>query len=130
MKVKIITSAYVMFVVAVVVVADSHAWHGLLRPVRALPFGDKAGHFVLMGLLSLLVNLCLSCRRVRLGGLRPLSGSLVVSVIVLLEEFSQLFVRTRSFDPADLLFDFLGIFLFGRLACRLVRPRPGPAFSR
>ena len=130
MKVKIITVAYVLFVAAVDVVADSRAWHGLLRPVRALPFGDKAGHFILMGLLSLLVNLCLSCRRVRLGGRSLLSGSLAVAVVVLLEECSQLFVRTRSFDAADLLFDFLGIFLFGRLACRLARARGGPAFSR
>ncbi len=46
-------------------------------------------------------------------------GSLIVALVVMLEEFSQLFIRYRSFDLTDLLFDYAGIFHFGQLACYL-----------
>ena len=130
MKLKLLTGAYILVVAAIVVVADSRAWHGVLRPVREVPYGDKAGHFVLMGLLSLLVNLCLSCRSIRFAGVRVLAGSLIVLLVVVVEEFSQLFLRYRSFDAVDLVFDVAGIFLFGRLACLLLRARQRRAFSR
>jgi hypothetical protein len=35
---------------------------------------------------------------------------------VTLEEISQLLVETRAFDLMDLFADYLGIFVFGRLA--------------
>lgn len=119
MRLRILTAVYVVALVAVVILAGGSAGPRLFAPVRALPLGDKLGHFLLMGTLSLLVNLCLSCRAVRVAGARLLLGSVVVLASVAAEEFSQLFLRRRSFDLLDLAFDALGVFLFGRLACLL-----------
>lgn len=119
MKTKLVTVLYVCALAVIVFLADGPRGRTLFAGVRALPFGDKLGHFLLMGMLSLLVNLCLSCRRVKVGGVRLLAGSLVVMLLVTVEEFSQLYVASRSFDLIDLLCDGLGILLFGRLACWL-----------
>jgi VanZ family protein len=74
------------------------------------------GHFILMGVFSFLLNMALSSRTVRLWRLEVLKGSLVVALVVTLEEISQLFIRYRSFDTVDLLFDYAGIFSFGLFA--------------
>ncbi len=118
MRTRLITAAYVLTLDGIVFLADGGAAQDFFRLVRAVPFGDKLGHFVLMGLLSLLVNLCLSCRAVKLAGFRLLLGSALVLLPVAAEEFSQLLTPHRSFDLIDLLFDAGGIFVFGRLARR------------
>jgi hypothetical protein len=128
MRLRLVTAAYVLFLAAVVFVADGGGARSAFAPLRALPLGDKFGHFVLMGALSLLVNLCLSCRTLEVRGVRVLAGSLLVLSAVTLEEFSQPLTPHRSFDPVDLLFDALGVLAFGRLALRLKRaPAPRPA---
>ena len=88
--------------------------------VYHIPHGDKVAHFLLMGTLSFLVNLALHGRTIHLHPSRPmLLGTLAVTLIVLLEELSQIFLPSRTFSLADLTADFLGIFLFGRLAAWL-----------
>ncbi len=86
-----------------------------------IPYGDKLGHFWLMGTLSLLLNLALRARTVRIGPVTVLLGSLIVAVVVTAEEFTQIFLPGRTFDLIDLGADYLGIFLAGRLAAWLYR---------
>ena len=100
----------------VVVQADRGMLPAWLQGYRSIPFGDKLGHFVLVGLLAFLINLALEARSIRIGGRVILSGSFYVSIGVLLEEFSQLAVPTRSFSLSDLVADFLGIWV--RRVCR------------
>ncbi len=69
-----------------------------------------------MGIFSLLANLALSVKTIQLWKFKYLLGSLTVLVIVTLEEFSQIFVRGRTFDAGDLIADFAGIFIFGEIA--------------
>jgi VanZ family protein len=69
-----------------------------------------------MGIFSLLVNLALSAKTIRLWKFKYLLGSLIVSAIVTLEEFSQIFVSGRTFDAGDLTVDFAGIVIFGEIA--------------
>jgi VanZ family protein len=76
-----------------------------------------------MGLFSFLVNLALNARGVKIGKINFLLGSLIVLPVVVIEEFSQLWVRGRTFDLGDLLCDFAGILLFGELARMIVRRR-------
>ena len=76
-----------------------------------------------MGMLSLLVNLALNAKTFRFWKLNYLLGSLIVLTVVTAEEFSQIFVRGRTFDAGDLVFDYAGIFIFGEAArfnCRKV----------
>ncbi len=116
MKSRLVTGIYLMLLARIVLLADNHQYHGVFDGVRRIPGGDKLGHFVLMGLLSFLLNVSFDCRTVRAFGWTLLLGSLVACVAVTLEEFSQIFVRYRTFDPVDLIFDYGGIWAFGRLA--------------
>lgn len=107
---------YALFLGAVILLAAQREYQFLFRFVRILPLGDKLGHFVLMGLASLLVNFALACRTFSLRGRRFLLGTWLVLLLVTVEEFTQLFLAYRSFDPVDLVFDAAGILLFGRFA--------------
>lgn len=121
MRIKILTVIYIFILAGIVVLADFRGTRYLLDFVGDIPFGDKIGHFCLMGIFSLLVNLALQAKTIRVLNLNYLLGSLIVAAIVTTEEFSQIFVRGRSFDLGDLAMDFAGIFLFGefaRLLCR------------
>jgi hypothetical protein len=123
MKLKWLAIIYALFLALLVFMADQKQYQFIFRVVRSTPYADKVGHFLLMGLFSLLVNLALSCRKMKVGGLYFLIGSAIVALVVTLEEFSQIFVRYRSFDLFDLASDYTGIFLFGLLASYLTKIR-------
>ncbi|HYO92569.1 MAG TPA: VanZ family protein [Pyrinomonadaceae bacterium] len=124
MRLKHLAIVYALFLALLVFLADQRQYQFIFRVVRRTPYADKVGHFLLMGILSLLVNLALSCRKTRVGKVSFLTGSLIVAIVVTLEEFSHIFVRYRSFDLIDLLFDYAGIILFGLLASHLTKLRP------
>ena len=121
MRVKMLTIVFVVFLIGVVIVANLGLAPVVFAFLRYIPGGDKTGHFVLMGMLSLLVNLSLSAKRVPVAGLSLLKGSLIVMLVVTLEELGQLLLKHRSFDLSDLAMDYLGIIAFGVLAEHLVR---------
>ena len=89
----------------------------------SVPYGDKLGHVLLMGTLCFLLNVALRCRTVPVGGLPILLGTLLVSVFVIGEEISQLFLANRTFDLVDLLADAIGIALASLLAWMMVGRR-------
>lgn len=120
-SVKILTVCYVIILAVIIFIADRKSTRFLLDFIGNIPYGDKLAHFFLMGFLSFLVNLLLNARTFGFGKLRYLLGSVIVLVLVTIEEFSQLFVRGRTFDWRDLVADFVGIIIFGeiaRLICR------------
>lgn len=124
---KWLTAAFAGFIVLVIVVADVGLGRTLFTFLEHVPGGDKTGHFVLMGVLSLLVNLSLGAARVTLGPVSALKGSLIVAALVTLEELSQVFLAYRGFSLLDLAADFAGIVLFGRLAALITARRALPA---
>lgn len=107
---------YILVLAGIVVLADIRQTQYLFLPIRKLPYGDKIGHFLLMGFLSFLVNLTLKAKSFQIWKLKYLWGSIIVLAVVTIEEFSQIFIRGRSFDLRDLGADFAGILLFGELA--------------
>ncbi len=115
-RIKIIAVIYIFILAGIIVLADVRQTQFLFDFIRNVPFGDKIGHFFLMGIFSLLVNLALSAKTTRFWKFKYLLGSLIVSMIITLEEFSQIFVRGRTFDAGDLIADFAGIFIFGEIA--------------
>lgn len=119
MKIRLVTALYVSLLVGIVYLAGQQQHHSLFSVIRGVPAGDKFGHFLLMGLFSFLLNTSLRCRTVAVCAKRLLLGSLIVVLAVTLEEVSQMFLRYRSFDPVDLLADYIGIWMFGRLALYL-----------
>lgn len=130
MKTKLIAIAYFVFLGVVVYFADSRAHLHWFTYLRSIPGGDKYGHFLLMGSLAFLVNLSLSCRVVRIAGRGFLLGSLLVLILITIEELSQRFVPYRTFDLLDLLADYLGVFVFSWLALAVQRRRAVALESR
>ncbi|MCW5554090.1 MAG: VanZ family protein [Verrucomicrobiae bacterium] len=127
-RVKIVLCAFVLFMVGLVAWADSGHGSQFFRLANRIPAGDKLGHFILFGMLSFLVNLVLRTAEIRLWRISILKGSAMVMFVATLEEVSQLFLRSRSFDLADLTAGLLGIWFFGWLAkryCSRQRSKPG-----
>jgi len=122
---RVVLVAFILFLMWVILMADSGGARWLFEFVRHIPAGDKVGHFVLYGILSFLVNYVCSCAEFRFGNLRLKKGSVLIMIPVIVEEFTQLFFKTRSFDVLDLVAGALGIWFFGLVAARFLRWRQG-----
>jgi VanZ family protein len=116
MKLKVVATTYFLFLALVVYCADSPAHLHVFSLIRAIPGGDKLGHFLLMGAFAFLLNLSLSNRRVKFVGRSLLVGSMVALALITIEEFSQRFIPYRTFDLLDLVADYAGVFVFSLLA--------------
>jgi hypothetical protein len=110
---------YLVIFAAIIFLADRGIMPRIIADMYAFPYGDKVGHLLLMGALSFLVNVSISCRYIRLGSINLLLGSLLISVIATIEEITQLLSISRSFSLVDLGFSYLGIWSCGFLASRL-----------
>jgi VanZ family protein len=119
--IRLATVLFSLIVLGIVVLADQGS--ALLSFVRHIPAGDELGHFVLMGILSFLVNMSLSAARINVFSRSILKGSVFVAIVVTLEEMSQLFFEYRTFSLTDLACDYAGIFVFGQLAAWLIARR-------
>jgi len=126
-RIKFFAVIYIFILAGIVVLADVGETQFLFRFVRKLPCGDKIGHFLLMGMFSLMLNLALSAKSVRIWNFNYLLGSLIVLAIVTTEEVSQIFIRGRTFDTGDLMADAAGIFIFGGIARSVIKK---PYFSQ
>ncbi|HEX3050550.1 MAG TPA: hypothetical protein VHP83_07850 [Aggregatilineaceae bacterium] len=124
---KWLTIGFVVFIVAVVILADTGNGEWMFRLIGMVPGGDKTGHFVLVGTLALLVNLSLKARRVEIGRWKVLLGSAVIAAVFTVEEFSQLLFETRGFSLLDLSANYIGILVFGWVAARWVERQQAPA---
>ena len=82
----------------------SQVWHNI-------PNGDKYGHAVLFGTLTLAANILTEFRMLPVGPIRLLLGSLIVVAIATAEELSQIFFPKRTVDAVDLLAGMIGIVL-------------------
>jgi VanZ family protein len=108
MKLVPIAFAFFLGLVAVVFAADM----GWLRPQEVFAFkdGDKVLHFLLLGMLTLLVDLALVQAMPRSNArMLTLLGSAVIAALSSVEEFSQLWVPVRSPDWLDLVASYAGI---------------------
>ncbi len=115
----LVAGVWLVAVAVIIFCADRR----LLRPVFSFitghPGWDKAGHFLLIGGTALVLNLALGLRTWRALGRRWLLGGTLVAVAFTLEEISQLWFPSRTFDLLDLASDYAGILCFGWLALRV-----------
>ena len=89
--------------------------------VSSVPGGDKVGHFLLFGTLGFLVNAWLG--RSGCSVLTHVKVTLLVSLVVLVEELSQIYLPHRNFDVFDIVADLAGIILFSIFAYWWMRRR-------
>jgi len=115
---KWIAILFFLFIVLIIVLAD-RGMLGVLGVVNQIPFGDKAGHFFLYGILTLLVDLALFRSRPNLDPkLLAIKCGLILALLIGLEEFSQQYFPSRTFDLVDLTFSYLGVVFFSWVALR------------
>lgn len=106
---KYLAALFALFILVVIVLADMDRL-GFLAFVYDFPMGDKAGHFILYGILSFLVNLTmLRSFRNKFSTRVILSASLLLALAIGLEEWSQGLFPDRTPDWVDLTFSYLGV---------------------
>src|SRR5574341_134931 len=118
---KWLTLFFTLFILLIIILADQGRL-GILKVINRIPLGDKAGHFTLYGILTLLLDLTL------IRSFPKRSPSLLVAVmglililIIGLEEYSQQFFAERTFDLVDLSFSYMGVVFFSWQVLRVRR---------
>jgi len=117
----VLLGVFILFVGTLIGLADAGRCRELYLRVGTIPAGDKVAHFALFGTMAFLANAALNSGRMQPGPFSFLKGSLFVLIPTVLEEFSQLFFRSRTFDLLDMLADAVGVFLGGFVALLLLR---------
>jgi VanZ family protein len=109
---------FALFIILIIVLADAGRL-GIFGILNQIPFGDKAGHFILYGILILLIDLSRFRSQPARSRLQiTLASGGILAALIGLEEFSQQFFAKRSFDLVDLTFSYLGVMFFSWLAIR------------
>lgn len=113
---------FALFLLVIVILADIGALPHFLQVWNNFPYGDKAGHFILYGILTLLVDLALfrSLPNQSPKQVTVISG-LILALLIGLEEFSQRYFVDRTFSLKDLAASYLGLIFFSWLALRMHR---------
>lgn len=97
-------------------VEEAFPWFADLRDVTDFPLKNKFSHLFSSGGFALIMNFFFRGRKVHFGKFPLYLGTVIVTLIITTEEFSQILFPLRSFDVLDLTFDWIGIHLFGNLA--------------
>ena len=105
---------FFIFISSIIFIADNASYNFALRWVGAIPYGDKIAHTILYGTMAMFLNYGLSYRKIK--GLQL--GAVLVLTFAILEEFTQIYVPSRTFDLYDILADFAGVILFSLVRIR------------
>ncbi|MBV6402260.1 MAG: hypothetical protein CNIPEHKO_02566 [Anaerolineales bacterium] len=112
---------FALFIALIIILADAGKL-GVLGFINQIPYGDKAGHFLLFGILTLLLNLTfIRSLPNRDPKLVALSVGLILALLIGAEEYSQQFFNSRTFSLLDLAFSYLGVLFFSWVALRIKR---------
>lgn len=116
---KLWAGALGIAIIGLIVAADT-GHLGFLGVVYDFPYGDKVGHFLVFGLMTLLANLAAFEWR---PDSRPLELTLktsgVLALLIGLEELSQRWLPSRTSSLLDLVASYLGVAVFAWLAFRI-----------
>ena len=109
---KWLTFFFALFILLIIILADLGKL-GILRVINQIPWGDKAGHFILYGILTLLLDLTfIRSFPNRSPKLIVVLMGLILVLIIGIEEYSQQFFAKRTYDLVDLTFSYLGVLFF------------------
>ncbi len=102
---------FIAFIIAAVIIADRGEGAQWWPFMDKIPYGDKLGHIGLFGTLSFLCNLAFPGARLPWTAKLLTKTTLVLLVIITLEELSQAFFPSRTLDLFDWLADLTGLAL-------------------
>ena len=111
------TFLFSLFIIALVIGADAGKFPQPLKYLYDFPGGDKAGHFILFGVLSFLLDSSALVLFPKQNSVRlVLTISLLLSILIGLEEWSQALFPARTMSITDLIASYAGVTLFACLA--------------
>jgi polysaccharide biosynthesis protein VpsQ len=113
--------AWLVFLGWIVYNADMGTLSRYMAQFYNYRYGDKVGHFILMGSLALLLNLSFPGLQFHFWKRRLPGAGILAAIPITLEECSQIFFKTRTFSLFDLSADYLGIALIGTVLFLLIR---------
>lgn len=116
---KWLTIFFALFIILIIVLADTGKL-GIFGFIYHIPYADKVGHFILYGILTLLINLTLfrSVPNQNRIWVALISG-LVLAFLIGIEELSQRHFAARTFSLDDLSASYLGVMFFSWVALRV-----------
>ena len=118
---------YCLFICVVIILADTGRLP--LHILGYIPFYDKAAHFVLYGVFYTLLNSILTGKRIYIFHKSVSLSFLLISLFMIGEEVSQIFMVSRTFSPADLFMGFAGVLLFRRWSGTVKKVNPAGAYN-
>jgi polysaccharide biosynthesis protein VpsQ len=114
------TLLFFLLIVAIIITADANQFPEFIKRLYQFPGGDKAGHFILFGILSFLLNESALTLLPKPNPARlVLTVSLLLAILIGLEEWSQALFPARTMSLTDLLASYTGVTLFALLAYRI-----------
>lgn len=116
------TGSFSLLIVAIVVGANADLLPRPLEQLYYFPGGDKAGHFILFGILCFLLNKSALFLLPKWDPVRLiLTVSLFLAILIGLEEWSQSLFPSRTMSLNDLFASYAGVLVFALLANRTKR---------
>ena len=103
--------SFFIFISYIIFLADTANYNFAFSLVGNIPYGDKIAHAGLYGIMALLLNFGLNFKQVKHFGVSLQLGALLVFIFAGLEELTQYYIPSRTFDLGDLLADFIGVVL-------------------
>lgn len=122
-KTRIATLVFFLFICFVIFSADTSRMPGWIALVYHFPNGDKAGHFILYGIMAFLMNISFPKLAWHVGPVKLPGGGLLFAVFSILEEISQSFFTSRNSSLLDVAFSLLGILVFSYLSSIWIKRR-------
>ena len=115
-----------LFIIMIIVLADLGKL-GFIYFLYSFKYGDKVGHFILYGILTLLIDLALFRSSAQGDSVTVIPSwrqvavkvGLILAFAITVEEFSQQYFSKRTFDLIDLTASFLGVIFFSWLAVKI-----------
>jgi VanZ family protein len=119
--VRWLTAAFSLFLGLVILLADLDRLPGVISYLITFRNSDVAGHFILFGILACLLTLSFPGKSEPLSGIHLPVAIGLLAVFIVLEEISQLFIRSRTFSFIDLTASLAGWGLGFTVAIWLLR---------
>ena len=111
------TALFALLILALVIGANTGQLPHFIYRIYRFPRGDKFGHLILFGILSFLLNKSALALFPKQNSARlVLTVSLLLSILIGLEEWSQSLFPNRLMSTKDLIASYMGVFPFALLA--------------
>ena len=102
--------SFFIFILFIIYLADTADHNFAFELIGHIPYGDKVMHGFLYGTMALLLNYGLNYKSHKIIFNLQL-GAVIVLLFATIEEITQYWLPSRTFDLVDLLADFIGVIL-------------------